>query len=162
MKTSVSQKGIHISSQKANLVCDLVRNKKVSQALVILENTPNKAARYIHKLLVSAQANATNNHAMIANNLYIYEITANQGKTIKRMIPRAKGSSSPIRKRFVTLTLTLSDDPKQRQVDLLEVKKHLAKRNQSKKHIHETKRIQTSVKDEKAQQPRIGIQKGDK
>lgn len=133
MKTTVSQKGIHLSSQKANLVCDLVRNKKTVEALNILNNTPKKAAYYIKKLLLSAIANATNNHAMVANDLYIYAITANQGKTIKQMIPRAKGSSSPIRKRFITLTLTLSDDHNEKAKDLLAIKEKVAKRNQSKK-----------------------------
>lgn len=133
MKTSVKQRGIHLSSQKANLVCDLVRNMSVTKALVLLQNTNKKAARYIYKLLVQAQANATNNHAMIANRLYIYAITANEGKTIKRMIPRAKGSSSPIRKRFVTLSITLSDDIHEKEKDLLAIKTRLAKRNQHKK-----------------------------
>ncbi|MCF0227482.1 MAG: 50S ribosomal protein L22 [Malacoplasma sp.] len=132
MTTTVKQQAIHISSQKANLVCDLVRYKNVKEATVILDNTPNKAARYIKKLLHSAVANATNNHAMIANNLYIYQITANQGKTLKRMIPRAKGSGSSIRKRFVTLVITLSDDKEQKAKDLQAIKARLAKRNQSK------------------------------
>ena len=132
MTTTVKQQAIHISSQKANLVCDLVRYKNVKEATVILDNTPNKAARYIKKLLHSAVANATNNHAMIANNLYIYQITANQGKTLKRMIPRAKGSGSSIRKRFVTLVITLSDDKDPKAKDLAASKARLAKRNQSK------------------------------
>ena len=132
MTPTVKQQAIHISSQKANLVCDLVRYKNVKEATVILDNTPNKAARYIKKLLHSAVANATNNHAMIANNLYIYQITANQGKTLKRMIPRAKGSGSSIRKRFVTLVITLSDDKDQKAKDLAAIKERLAKRNQSK------------------------------
>ena len=133
MKTTVTQSAIHVSSQKANLVCDLVRNQPVMKALVILDNTPNKTARIIKKILNSAIANATNNHAMNASNLYIYEITANQGKTLKRMIPRAKGSSSPVRKRFVSIKIVLSDDKDQKKKDLAAVKAKIAKRNQSKK-----------------------------
>ena len=143
MTTTVYQQAIHISSQKANLVCDLIRYKGVKEAIVILDNTPHKAARYIKKLLNSAIANATNNHAMIANNLYIYKITANQGKTLKRMIPRAKGSGSSIRKRFITLVITLSDDKEQKQKDLLAIKAKLAKRNQSK---HAKLKVQEEAK----------------
>lgn len=142
MKTTVTQSAIHVSSQKANLVCDLVRNQPVMKALVILDNTPNKTARIIKKILNSAIANATNNHAMNASNLYIYEITANQGKTLKRMIPRAKGSSSPVRKRFVSIKIVLSDDKDQKKKDLAAVKAKIAKRNQSKK----TKVAKTTTK----------------
>ena len=106
MTTTVKQQALHISSQKANLVCDLIRYKPCKEAIVILDNTAQKSARYIKKLLQSAMANATNNHAMVANNLYIYQITANQGKTLKRMIPRAKGSGSSNRKRLVTIVIT--------------------------------------------------------
>ena len=80
---------------------------------------------------------------MIANNLYIYKITANQGKTLKRMIPRAKGSGSSIRKRFITLVITLSDDKEQKQKDLLAIKAKLAKRNQSK---HAKLKVQEEAK----------------
>ncbi|WEK82907.1 MAG: 50S ribosomal protein L22 [Mycoplasma sp.] len=143
MKTTVSQRGIHLSSQKANLVCDLVRYKSTVEALNILNNTPAKAARFIKKLLTSAIANATNNHAMNASNLYIYAITANQGKTIKRMIPRAKGSSSPIRKRFITLVLTLSDDKNEKQKDLAAIKARMTKRNQVKNKTPKTTKANT-------------------
>lgn len=142
MKTTVTQSAIHVSSQKANLVCDLVRNQPVMKALVILDNTPNKTARIIKKILNSAIANATNNHAMNVSNLYIYEITANQGKTLKRMIPRAKGSSSPVRKRFVSIKIVLSDDKDEKKKDLAAVKAKIAKRNQSKK----TKVAKTTTK----------------
>ena len=148
MTTTVKQQAIHISSQKANLVCDLVRNKSVKEATIILDNTPQKAARFIKKLLHAAMSNATNNHAMVANNLYIYQITANQGKTLKRMIPRAKGSGSSIRKRFVTIILTLSDDKDQKKKDLAAVKARMAKRNQSKLY----KKVET---------PKIKLAKGD-
>ncbi|MBP5256875.1 MAG: 50S ribosomal protein L22 [Mycoplasma sp.] len=133
MKTTVTQSSIHVSSQKANLVCDLIRYQSAMKALVILDNTPNKTAKVVRKLLNSAIANATNNKAMTVANLYIYEITANQGKTLKRMIPRAKGSSSSIRKRFVTLKIVLSDDKNQKKIDLDAIKARIAKRNQNKK-----------------------------
>lgn len=146
MKTTVTQSTIHVSSQKANLVCDLVRSQPVMKALVVLDNTPNKIARVVKKILNSAIANATNNHAMNASNLFIYEITANQGKTLKRMIPRAKGSSSPVRKRFVSIKIVLSDDKDQKKKDLAAIKAKIAKRNQNKK----TKVVKTTTKNKPA------------
>jgi ribosomal protein L22 len=64
MKTKLTQSSIHASSQKENLVCNLVRYQPVMKALIILDNTPNKTARVIKKVLNLAITNATNNHAM--------------------------------------------------------------------------------------------------
>ena len=112
MTTTAIIRNVHVSSQKANLVCNLIRGKKATNALNILQNCHKKTAYILYKLLVSAIANATNNHAMNGNNLYIYSCVANQGRTIKRVMPRAKGSSNMIRKRHSHLVITLSDDPK--------------------------------------------------
>ena len=109
MKTTATQNNIHVSSQKANLVCDLVRGLPVTKALVILDNTPAKSAKFIKKLLNQAIANATNNHSMNAANLYIYAITANQGKTLKRMLPRAKGRGDVIIKRCSNITIIVAE-----------------------------------------------------
>lgn len=128
MKTTAKQANIHVSSQKANLVCDMVRGLKITKASIILDNTPNKSAGIIKKLLNSAIANATNNHNMNINDLFIYEITGNQGKTLKRMMPRAKGTSHRIRKRHINLVITLSDDIKQREKDVLAIKQRIALR----------------------------------
>ena len=162
MKTTATQKNIHLSSQKANLVCDLVRGKAVTKAMVILDNTPNKAAKFIIALLNSAIANATNNHAMNANDLYIYQITANQGHTIKRAIPRAKGSSSPIRKRFIQLSLTLSDDKNQKAKDLMEIKNKIAKKNQSKHKKSAKAETKAAPKAAPSAKTRIKFEKGAK
>lgn len=122
MKAFARVKNLHISYRKANLVCSLIRNKQVNQALTILQNTNKKAARYLQKLLASAIANAINNHAMNADKLYVYEATVGQARTIKRAMPRAKGSSNMIKKRHCHLTICLSDDVDQRQLDLREIK----------------------------------------
>jgi ribosomal protein L22 len=119
MKAYAVQYNVHISSRKANLVCDLIRYKKINEALIILDNADKKIAYIIKKLLNSAVANATNNHQMIGEKLYIYAVTANQGSTIKRSLPRAKGSANMIRKRHSHLEIVLSDDPKQREHDRL-------------------------------------------
>lgn len=129
MKATAIQKNIRISSSKAKLVCDLIRNKKVTEALVILDNTEKKIAPIIKKLLNSAIANATNTKGFSSlENLYIYQIYANQGPTMKRALPRAKGSSNMIRKRSCHIEIILSDDPKQKSKDLLAIKAKQAKK----------------------------------
>ncbi|MEG0124379.1 MAG: uL22 family ribosomal protein, partial [Malacoplasma sp.] len=66
MKATSTQRNIHVSSRKAVLVCDLIRNKSVVEALKILDYTNKKIAPIIRKLLNQCIANATNNHAMNA------------------------------------------------------------------------------------------------
>ncbi len=129
MKATAIQRNIRISSSKAKLVCDLIRNKKVTEALVILDNTEKKIAPIIKKLLNSAIANATNTKGFSSlENLYVYQIYANQGPTMKRALPRAKGSSNMIRKRSSHIEIVLSDDPKQKSKDLLAIKAKQAKK----------------------------------
>ncbi|MDR0675381.1 MAG: 50S ribosomal protein L22 [Mycoplasmataceae bacterium] len=127
MKAYAIQRNVHISARKANLVCDLIRYKTIAQALIILDNADKKVAPILKKLLNSAVANATNNHQMIGEKLYIYAVTANQGSTIKRSLPRAKGSANMIRKRHSHLEVVLSDNPKQREQDRLGIKTHKVK-----------------------------------
>lgn len=128
MKARAIQNNIHISPRKAKLVCDLIRNKKASDAINILENTNKKAAAIILKILHSAIANATNNHALSGDKLYVYHIVANQGQTLKRTNPRAKGSADLMRKRHSHIEIVLSDDPNERQKELDAIKALKAKR----------------------------------
>ena len=129
MKTSVIVRNVHVSSRKANLVCTLIRGKKVTEALTILEHCNKKTATYLLKLLQSAIANATNNHSMNGDKLYVYSCVANQGKTIKRAMPRAKGSSNMIRKRHSHLVIVLSDNPNERAMELKAIKARAQKKN---------------------------------
>ncbi len=122
MINTVIQRNIKISHRKAQLVCDLVRNANVQEALIILNNTNKKFSPIAKKLLNSAIANAINNHAMDSEKLYIYSIVANQGPTIKRTMPRARGSADMILKRTTHLEIKLSDNPNERKI-LLEAKK---------------------------------------
>lgn len=122
MKARVITRNIHISSRKAVLVCNLIRNKNVVEALKILDYTNKKIAPIIHKLLNQCIANATNNHAMNAEKLYIYHIVANQGHTLKRTSPRARGSADLIRKRHSHIEIILSDDLDERKKDLEKIK----------------------------------------
>ena len=95
-----------ISVQKACFVLDAIRGKDVESALGILAYNPRYASsEIIEKLLKSAIANAENNHEMKAENLYVAEIYANQGPTLKRIRPAAKGSAVRIRKRLLIKNL---------------------------------------------------------
>ena len=88
-----------ISSRKVKIVADLIRGKDVDEALAIVKFTPKASSEIIEKLLKSAIANAENNHDMKHENLYVAEIYANQGPTLKRIRPAAKGSAVRIRKK---------------------------------------------------------------
>ena len=98
-----------ISSRKVKIVIDMIRNKPVDVAMGILKNTPKAASELLIKLLASAVANAENNHNMDAKNLYISEIYANQGPTLKRVRPRAQGRAFRIRKRTSHITIVVKE-----------------------------------------------------
>ena len=98
-----------ISSRKVKIVADLIRGKKVDEALAIVKFTPKASSDIIEKLLKSAIANAENNHGMNRGNLIVSEIYANQGPTLKRIRPAAKGSAVRIRKRTSHITIVLKE-----------------------------------------------------
>ncbi len=98
-----------ISSRKVKIVADLIRGKDVDEALAIVKFTPKASSEIIEKLLKSAIANAENNHQMKRENLYVAEIYANQGPTLKRIRPAAKGSAVRIRKRTSHITIVLKE-----------------------------------------------------
>ena len=99
-----------VSTTKAAFVLDAIRGKSVEEALAILKFLPNKAAAEAYKVVKSAAANATNNHQLNAENLYIKECYANEGVVLKRFMPRAKGSASSIFKRTSHITVVVSDE----------------------------------------------------
>ena len=110
MEAKATAKFVRVSPRKAGQVCDLVRGKNVDEALAILKYTPRGAASIIAKVVKSAKANAENNHEMDVEKLYIDSIVANQGPTIKRFMPRAKGSASRILKRTSHINVVVSDE----------------------------------------------------
>ena len=83
--------------------------KNVDEALAIVKFTPKASSDIIEKLLKSAIANAENNHGMKHENLYVAEIYANQGPTLKRIRPAAKGSAVRIRKRTSHITIVVRE-----------------------------------------------------
>ena len=102
-------KTVRIAARKARLVIDLIRGRDVAEALAILEFTPNGAAEVVSKVLKSAIANAEHNFDLDAQNLYVSEAYVNEGPTLKRFRPRAKGSASPINKRTSHVTVVVSE-----------------------------------------------------
>ena len=102
-------KNARISARKVKIVADLIRGKDAKEALAIVKFTPKASSEIIEKLLKSGIANAENNHGMKSNNLYVAEIYANQGPTMKRIRPAAKGSAVRIRKRTSHITIKLRE-----------------------------------------------------
>jgi len=100
-------KYIRISSRKVKAVIDLIRGKSVKEAEAILLYTPKAATEPVAKLLKSAIANAENNLDLNREELFVAEIYANQGPTLKRFRPRAHGRASAIRKRTSHITVVL-------------------------------------------------------
>lgn len=92
-------KMIRISPRKTRLVCDLVRGKNIADAFNILEFTNKSASLDVLKVIKSATANAVNNEGKDISKLYVKEIMANEGATLKRFMPRAHGRAYEILKR---------------------------------------------------------------
>ena len=98
-----------MSARKARLVADLVRGKKVSDALDILSLTKKKAAPVLKKQIQSAIANAQQRATVDVDRLIVSEIYVNEGPTMRRFIPRAQGRAAPIRKRSSHITVMLKE-----------------------------------------------------
>ena len=109
LQAKATLKYARISSRKVKIVADLIRGKDVDEALAIMKFTPKASSEVLEKLLKSAIANAENNHDMKHENLYVAEIFANQGPTLKRIRPAAKGSAVRIRKRTSHITIVLKE-----------------------------------------------------
>ena len=100
---------IRISSRKVKIVIDLIRGKSVDEAQAILMYTPKSAAPVVLKLLNSAIANAENNLGMAREDLYVAEVYANQGPTLKRYWPRSHGRADQILKSTSKITIVLDE-----------------------------------------------------
>lgn len=108
MKASVTS--VRISPRKVRMVADAVRGKSVSQAMSILTFTRKKAAVPVQKLLKSAVANAVENDGVDdVDNLMIDRIAVDEGPTLKRYTPRARGRATPIRKRTSHIRIALRE-----------------------------------------------------
>jgi large subunit ribosomal protein L22 len=109
METKAVLKYVRISPQKARLVVDMVRGKKVEEADRLLTFAQKKAARIIKKVVRSAVANATQNPNVDENILYVKKIYVDQGPSLKRWRARAQGRVAPIKKRMSHITVVLDE-----------------------------------------------------
>ena len=109
MEAKAIAKYVKMSPSKLKPVCDLVRGKNLDEALTILKFTPGKGSRIVEKVVQSAAANAENNHEMNTDALYVAEIAANKGPTMKRFMPGSQGRASIILKRTSHVGVTLKE-----------------------------------------------------
>jgi len=100
-----------ISSSKAKIVLDLIKGKSIDEAYAIVRYTPKAASELIYKLLKSAEANAVNDPTKSLNrdSLFVAEAYASQGPTLKRIMPKARGRATRIRKRTSHITVVLKE-----------------------------------------------------
>ena len=105
--TRASAKYIRMSASKARVVLNLIRDKDVRRADEILQFTDREAARVIRKLLASAVANAVNNDELDADDLFVKACYADEGPTLKRFSPRARGRAGRINKRTCHITIVV-------------------------------------------------------
>ena len=106
---SATLKNARISARKVKIVIDNIRGKGVNEAIAILKFTPKAASPLVEKLLKSAIANAENNNMMDRSKLYVAEIYANQGTTMKRIRAATQGRANRIRKRTSHITIVLKE-----------------------------------------------------
>jgi len=98
-----------LSPQKARLVVDMVRGKRVQEALNILKFSPQKAAEIVAKLVSSAVANAEQKGVSDVDRLFVKTIFVDQGPVLRRFMPKGRGSASRIRKPTSHITVVLGE-----------------------------------------------------
>jgi len=113
MRVRAQAKWVRTSARKARVVLDHIRGRSVPEARTILAFTPRAAATDIEKVLRSAVANAEANHGLDGDDLVVEAAFADEGPTLKRWKPRARGRVNRIRKRTCHVTLVLAEIPEQ-------------------------------------------------
>ena len=106
---TASLKHVRMSSQKARMVVNLIRGKQVEPALQVLRYSPKKGSKLVEKLLRSAIANARERKGLNVDKLWVSQAWANAGPTMKRYMPRARGSADGIRKRSTHITVVVEE-----------------------------------------------------
>lgn len=109
MEVQAKLRGARLSAQKARLVADQIRGKSVAEALDVLAFSPKKGADLIKKVLESAIANAEHNNGADVDELTVSTIFVDEGLTMKRIRPRAKGRADRIFKRTCHITVKVAD-----------------------------------------------------
>ena len=100
---------VRVSDTKARIVLNQIKGKGVDEAMAILKYSPRYAAEIIEKVLKSAIANAENNLELDRDNLYVADVRANQGPTLKRIRPRAQGRAYKIEKKTAHVSIYLDE-----------------------------------------------------
>lgn len=108
MQAKAVAKYVRVSPRKARIVVDKIRGKEVVDALDILRFNERAISEVVSKVVASAAANAESNHGVRQENLVIKEAYVDEGPTLKRYRPRAKGSASPIMKRTSHITIVVA------------------------------------------------------
>jgi large subunit ribosomal protein L22 len=109
MEVSAVLKGARLSAQKARLVADQIRGKRVEEALDVLSFSTKKGGAIIKKVLNSAIANAEHNQGMDVDELIVSTIFVDEAASLKRIMPRAKGRADRITKRSCHITVKVAD-----------------------------------------------------
>jgi len=109
MEVAAKLKGARLSAQKARLVVDQIRGKSVGEALNILAFSPKKGAAIVKKVLESAVANAEHNEGADIDDLRVSTAFVDEGMSMKRIKPRAKGRADRIVKRTCHITVKVAD-----------------------------------------------------
>lgn len=110
VEVAAKLRGAKLSAQKARLVADQVRGKPVEEALDILAFSPKKGAALMKKVLESAIANAEHNEGADVDELRVSTVFVDEGMTMKRIKPRAKGRADRILKRSCHITVKVADE----------------------------------------------------
>ena len=108
MEARACARYVRVTPMKARRVVNLIRGLPTGEAQAILQFAPQSASEPVGKVLDSAIANATNNHSLDPNDLFVSEIYVDEGPTMKRFRPRARGSASRIRKRTSHITVVVA------------------------------------------------------
>lgn len=122
MQSKAVAKTVRIAPRKVRLILDLVRGKEVGEAISILKLTNKRSSPVVEKLVKSAVANAEHNYDMDIDNLYISEIYADEGPTLKRFRPRAQGRATKINKRTSHITVVVKEYANEAEVETEENK----------------------------------------
>ena len=109
MEAKAIAKYVRMSPRKARLVANLIKGKDIQEAEAILRYTPNKAAKVIQKVLLSATANAENNLELDKSNLVVKSAIIDQGPSIKRIKPRAQGRADRMVQRTSHVTVVVAE-----------------------------------------------------
>lgn len=109
MEAKAIAKHVRMSPRKARLVANLIKGKDIQEAEAILRYTPNKAAKVIQKVLLSATANAENNLELDRENLVVKSAIIDQGPSIKRIKPRAQGRADRMVHRTSHVTVVVAE-----------------------------------------------------